>query len=428
MLEEGCRGKDVVNEINDMQNNSLHYHRKTDNKLLDLEADGFSIGEMRDSCKCDLGDKYLLCNGDCIHEWDGYDKLVGLMHNNGYDWYEAVDSSCKYIIDGKTIYQIGITASSNFFGVRVFEDYKALLENRCSEEIQIEPPNPQLHLRNAVKTREKLYVLVQGYTGKPWDYKLWCADMADLHTWKNIWNLPNTTGSNVAINANDHTVGIVYQSKADEICFNYIDSEGTIRANRVASLDYSYTVNSCIVSYVNNLWVIQYAYPINSAGTGALNFAYKSELEDDWNHSVPINISSSYGSYGNIVYYNGYYWFSFCDTNKYYHNIYKGLTPNKEILVKRDENFWGYGMQIRDSKLFSGNRVYDETTQQFVGVSSETLKTYGFTKSGAAITEVDGDEIFIQESCVIPKQGQSQIAALPIKTSDYKYTYIKAKE
>lgn len=129
-LQNGCTGQMLIDEINGMQTSNAQYQENTDNRLGKLETDGFHIGDIRHSSRDDLGDKYLLCNGDHICSYDGYGELVDMMqahrHTNIFT-SPYNNNDYGYLVDGSVIYQFynldNSTSKSHDVYLTIYDSY-----------------------------------------------------------------------------------------------------------------------------------------------------------------------------------------------------------------------------------------------------------------------------------------------------------------
>lgn len=166
-IENGSSGQEFMTAINAIVKNTNAVEEEYKNRFERIETDGFHIGDIRNSCRNDLGNKYLLCNGQYICSFDGYEDLVKIMHNFGYDnklttTYKnsKEDGDIECLIYKESIY-IFYPVKGDGVYVRKFNTVHDFIKNNYSVDCKIHSINSNRSLNiKAQVFKEKLCLLI----------------------------------------------------------------------------------------------------------------------------------------------------------------------------------------------------------------------------------------------------------------------------
>lgn len=450
-----CLKTEIAEELHSINERISEESRLADERISKVETDGFHIGDIRHSLRNDLGDKYLLCNGDYLYSFDGYSKFTELNPVR----YSSIPNE-----DGRAIrfyngmfYQFCLIGSEIY--LRIYNNYIELIHGDCSKEIHVYSGIESFE--GLVIFKEKLFLSVKLNSRYHVIYAELDAIESGSATWTTFVSTSNaeTNGGNkfymrgtseglfvMSFYIANPTTGnyircnrYVYGFTADGKTFK----SGVVDAPSIGgavSVDYDLRG----ISFTNNMWFV-YLYDTPSYNSNYGNLIIGCVHTNTMlatNDGGALNFSRCFYSGSiytfrqvNIVYYNNYYWFSYCD-NSNGHKIYRAETLSESQWKYFDSttsaNTAPYFF-VWKSKLFRGgdtSKIYNETTDTFDSITSAMYKEYGFSNA-ASPPSCETDDLYVHGGggatiAIVPKTFV--IAQVPTISESYGYAYIKAKE
>lgn len=134
-VENGSSGQAFMKAINAIVKNANTIEKEHNDRFESIETDGFHIGDIRNTYREDLGNKYLLCNGEYVCSYDGYEKIVELLQKSGNrdTLITTYSKDTEYLIDGDVIYTFHFINSSDSVVMRKFNSYRDFIKNSYIE-------------------------------------------------------------------------------------------------------------------------------------------------------------------------------------------------------------------------------------------------------------------------------------------------------
>lgn len=200
-LENGCTGQDLFREINGMRIDMGN----TAGKVFGLELDGFQVGDIRYSHRKDLGENYLLCNGEYVKDYEGFGNLIDVLHANGYDknFYVKNTNASQYYIEDGVIYEF--MEISNKLTINKYNSYFDFISSNKDvytyDTSIIGESNSSVDFYSAIKRGDFFYVLASsaGYQATLYNIaKIRVSTMEMIESWRRITGGYKTTAKTIA--------------------------------------------------------------------------------------------------------------------------------------------------------------------------------------------------------------------------------------
>lgn len=448
-----CLKTEIAEELRSINERISEESRLADERISKVETDGFHIGDIRQSRKKSLGDKYLSCNGDAIYSFDGYSELIQVLQDSNAEWYSSITyNNARHLrfYNGK-FYQFFLNGSE--ISLRIYNNYIELIRGEHSEELQVYSGVGSLS--GLIIFKGKLFLSVS-LDSKP------CVIYTELDaiesgsaTWTTFVTttlLYGYTPRSMAMSLSSEGLFVIclYSDTSIKLAYGFTTDGETFKngeyVHRSATgnmliAERTLNTNSFIkkLYFVNGLWVVHITETNSSSVTIAAisaNTILDTNDNAKLNFSLVDTLSNLYQqNVLSIVYYNNYYWLSYCGSSSG-HSIYRSKTLSQDG--------WGYFGSISDvnstpyffiwkSKFFMGNAsnkmIYNETTDSFSYITTDMMKEYGFTNNHFS-TPIETDDLYIHDAgdtiTIVPKTFTT--AYVPTISESGSYTYIKAKE
>ncbi len=419
------------------------------------------IGTIIKSTKADMGDKYLLCNGDQILESDGYGDLIDYLGEDKYYSYNDSSSGINtYIVPdpaGKYMYKITDSSSG-----MTFTTYNSLsdLVNGATPKMNLEFANYRLANGDisdicCVYTLSRVYITIKDTANSKYNVlRVIRGNYSSSSNYTLYFSSGISTSSyrSIKMVANDNYVLVVYDMtdyiSVEIIKINYVDNgDGThtsnteskstgTGSNKFFRSNTSWILTGCFI--VENYLVIQMNYSTNNKNTIFGYIDISASLSDISFEKKIITYTFVDGIYDSVKVHNGYMYLRIDPYISNYSGYYLLRAKTSDIFSSSTSEFASASLssfvdyQIYNNKELSDSTViitttngydYTNTNGGIYSTTSSIFDTYPIPDSHLKNTKYVciGNKIYFANN-------SDRCATLPnISSDDGVYTYIKAK-
>lgn len=391
-------------------------------------GDGNPIGTIIYSTKTDMGDDYLLCNGDQILETNGYGELIDYL---GEDKYYTYSESNTYIVadpDCDKVYKISGTTFSEYSDI-----YKLLNGSSPLKSISISDYG-EVRSINCIQ-------IFAGY--------IFLASKTDVFYIKKATNSTNISGlyslrsGYYDIACNNNYLIACYEGSTSTSHYYYMYVYDTTKTLKYTFYDDTnrpsdYNIKGCMVN--GNYLIMQ----LNGAGSIAGACALYVDISNPpSNNALKVSGITGIRNADNsmITNYDGYYYSSYRSgsSTSNYGYLVRGKDNFSDNIITRvytsdDTGFdisagLYYNKTMSDSKFIiqSGSNIFkyisNSSTPSFSTASAEMLNTYYIPN-----IHLKNNKIVTEGRCIYFINNSDRSATLPTLTpGNNLYAYIKAR-
>lgn len=460
-LQIPCTGKEIIDEINSVSDEIDYSREHINTQIQTTMDDSFQIGDLINTSRTDMGDKYLLCNGAPLYNWEEYAELIPYVDNDASVWYHKHTRGGKLFVVGSVIYWI-YTEDNKIRAVK-YETLKDFLEWKYSDSAVIYTYTDNTSARitffgeNAgygnmgqCEFNGKLYLqidvdgmtkVIMGYSTNVLDTWTEVLSETGLSRYYFICNsthlfILKSVYEYMSGNADPYRHYVSLRASIDGANFSdilkssvyigaYPPNKVSISIESIGIVNGILFINVKLVSTTSQVLTKNTIFQYNLLYSGSVPFESIGEFTDNANVFYLLGVP---------VYYNGTYYISMQNrlNGSKFIAPFGILAPGGKLevgvcgqLVSRDENLYLFN-SANNSHIYNVHFT-DDGYPYVSGVGLKSRKDAKFASTNV-LPVSESDSLYVYSNGEIVPKESGVISSLPIVSSNVGYTYIKAKE
>lgn len=395
-----------------------------------------AIGDILQTYRTDLGDSYLLCNGDYICETENVELTRMLLNRTSLANYykEEIQYGVKAFLVNCGDYLYKLTINSSKIQLTKFANYKKLVDGLSISTETITTSQSAYQISWAYGMDNGIYINYRNGNGT--NYFIY-------------YNISSKTVTNLNYYATDVKYAVygnkVYQATMSTYATNTVSFSYYIGVEQTSS-NITLPSNATSGHSVHDITICnnQIVVSISKSNLGYFTIAYNNlEISNTW--TVNANLSKISGQPPSLIYYNNGYYFYGVPNSSGGGALYKSSTLDNTSWAAISNTTGGstifYTFIERDTELFlysKDNITKHNKSGNFVSIDIDDYATYRIPRT-TDLCNSSFDEILLQDcyvyydtksfynwSYIIPKN--EIMVQLPTIADSSRYTYVKAKE